>query len=74
MPFIFIIHHLSIVLQSVDDRRATAICMVIIQLAISWADIHIAILCQTEAREVFFAEEGATLNTLEVGDFYISSA
>lgn len=51
MPFIFIVHHLSIVLQSVDDRRATAVCTLIIRLAISWADIHIAILCQTEARE-----------------------
>lgn len=36
MPFVFIIHHPSIVFQSVNGRRAIAICMLIISLA-TWS-------------------------------------
>lgn len=32
-PFVFIVHHPSIVFQSVNGRRAVAICMLIISLA-----------------------------------------
>lgn len=35
MPFIFIIHHVSVVFQSMNDRRATAVCILITLLAIS---------------------------------------
>lgn len=35
-PFVFIIHHASIVFQSVNGRRAVAICMLMISLA-AWS-------------------------------------
>lgn len=44
--------HLSIVFQSVNDRRATAVCMLMILLAISGPDTHIAIFCQIETWQV----------------------
>lgn len=48
MPFIFIVHHPPIVSQPVNDRGAIAICMLIVSLAISWADTRVVMFCQTE--------------------------
>lgn len=38
MLFIFIVHHPSIVFQSMNIRTADAICMLIISLAVLWAE------------------------------------
>ena len=51
MPFVFIVHHLSIVFQSMNDSEAAAVCMLIISLALLWTDIHIAIFCQIKSKE-----------------------
>lgn len=59
--FIFIAHHLSIVSQSVNDRRATAVCMLIILLALLWADTRIEIFCQIECRTDFWYDGGRQL-------------
>lgn len=48
MPFIFIVHQPPIVSQPVNDRGAIAICMLIVSLAISWADTRVVMLRQTE--------------------------
>lgn len=58
MPFIFIVHHLSIVFLSMNDSRTTTICMLIIWLAISLADTHVAIFCQIESLDVFWQYHG----------------